>query len=425
MSSPPPSGGRFRLDWFIARHYLAARRRGGRLLSLITGIALAGITVGVCALVVVTGVMSGMQEDLREKILSSTAHVTIFESGSDLRMSDWRPVLDSARAHPGVVAGSPFIFSSIRIVRDGNSRAVDLYGVPTDPELAGGTTLESLIHSGEYDLAPRPSGMPPLLLGNRVAERLQLEVGDRITVLAFENLRERMGGLPSPAVGFFEVSGTFETGMYDYDTRNVYTTLEAAQALLDLDVDDVVSGLGLQIADPDAAAELADALDDRLDSRHVVMSWVTTNAGLFSSLKIQKLAMGLILFLIVVVAAFNIVSTLVMMVADRTREIGILKSMGMTDGGILRIFVLQGAWIGVVGTAVGTTLGVVACWVLDRYEVIRIPAEVYFVDRLPVSVRLSDVAVIVAASLVISFLATLYPALRAARLQPVDAIRHL
>lgn len=423
MTPPAPSGERLRLGWYIARRYLSARR-GGRLLSLITGIALAGITVGVCALVVVTAVMSGMQEDLKEKILSSTAHVTIFESGADLRMSEWRPVLDTALATPGVAAGSPFIFSSIRIVRDGTSRAVDLYGVPLDPELAGGTTLETLIRSGEHDLGPRASGLPAILLGSGVAERLGLETGDQIVVLAYENLRESFSGVPAPAVGRFEVSGTFETGMYDYDTRNAYTSLEAAQALLDLEAGDVVSGIGLQVADPDDAAAVAALLDSRLGFPHVVLSWVTTNAGLFSSLRLQKVAMGVILFLIVVVAAFNIVSTLVMMVADRTREIGILKSMGMTDSAILQIFILQGAWIGIVGTAVGTAIGVGVCWVLDRYEVIRIPPEVYFVDRLPVSVRLTDVAIIVGASVVISFLATLYPAIRAARLQPVDAIRH-
>lgn len=156
----PPSDdagrGRLALDWFIARHYLAARR-GGRLLSLITGIALAGITVGVCALVVVIGVMTGMQEELREKILSSTAHVTVYESGSDLRMRAWRPVLDSARATPGVRAASPFIYSSITLLWEGNSRSVDVYGVPVDPELAGGTTLEEQILSGAYDLGDRKS----------------------------------------------------------------------------------------------------------------------------------------------------------------------------------------------------------------------------------------------------------------------------
>jgi lipoprotein-releasing system permease protein len=155
-----------------------------------------------------------------------------------------------------------------------------------------------------------------------------------------------------------------------------------------------------------------------------VESWITTNRALFSALKLEKLAMGLILSLIVVVAAFNIVSTLVMVVADRTREIGILKAMGMTRGGILRVFVLQGAWIGIVGTVVGTALGVLLCWLLETYEIIRIPPDVYFVDHLPVSLRLVDLAAIVAVSLLVAFAATVYPAVQASRLEPVDAIRH-
>ncbi len=418
----PEARSRLALDWFIARHYLSARR-GGRLLSLITGIALAGITVGVCALVVVTGVMAGMQKELKERILSSTAHVSVYEQGSVLRMRDWRPVLDSARALPGVRAASPFIFSSITLLWGGNSRSVDLYGVPVDPELAGGTTLEEEILAGAYDLSPRASGLPPILLGSGVAERLEIEVGDTLPVLAYENVQESSFSGLQPAFGQFEVSGTFHTGMYDYDTKNVYTTLEAAQGLLDLDVDDVVSGLGIQLDDPDAATALAAELDARLGFPYVVMSWAENNRGLFGSLRLQKLAMGVILFLIVVVAAFNIVSTLVMMVADRTREIGILKSMGMTDAGILRVFVLQGAWIGVVGTLAGTVLGLAVAWGLDFWGY-RIPGEIYFVEELPVSVRLGDVAVIVAASVAVAFLATLYPALQASRLQPVDAIRN-
>ena len=157
---------------------------------------------------------------------------------------------------------------------------------------------------------------------------------------------------------------------------------------------------------------------------YFAQSWIATNGALFSALKLEKLAMGLILFLIVLVAAFNIVSTLVMVVADRTREIGILKSMGMNDRGILRVFVLQGAWIGLVGTVVGTGLGLLLCFLLDRYEIIKIPADVYFVDRLPVSLHVTDVLTIVGASVAVAFLATIYPALQAARLQPVEAIRH-
>ncbi len=419
--TPRPRG--LALDWFIARRYLSARR-GGRLLSFITWIALGGVTVGVTALVVVIGVMTGMQEDLRDKILSSTAHVMVFEQGSSLRMDDWRAVLDSARATKGARAASPFIFTSVNLRRTDYSRPADLYGVPVDSTLAGGTELEEMIVSGLYDLDRPASGLPPMLLGSGLASNLQLFRGDTVQVIAFENTVMGPMGIPTPAIRNFEVTGTFTTGMYDYDTKNVYTTLEDAQTLLGLAQRDAVSGIGMQLEDPDDATAAALDLENRLGFPYVAQSWIVTNGALFSALKLEKLAMGLILFLIVLVAAFNIVSTLVMVVADRTREIGILKSMGMTDRGILRVFVMQGAWIGLIGTALGTLLGLVLCFLLDRYELIKIPPEVYFVDKLPVSLHVGDLLTIVGASVVVAFLATIYPAIQASRLQPVEAIRH-
>lgn len=415
--------GRLALDWFIARRYMAARR-GGRLLSLITWIALGGVTVGVTALIVVNGVMTGMQEDLRGKILSSTAHVMVLEQGEDLRMEDWRSVLDSARSVPGVRAASPFIFSSVNLKRGDYAQPADLYGVPLDSALAGGTLIEEQIRSGLYNMQQTETGLPPLLLGSGLADRMQLFAGDTLVIIAFENLRMDAFGIPTPAIVPFEVTGTFTTGMYDYDTRNVYTPLRAAQQLLDLVASDQVSGVAVQLDDPDGADTVARGLQQTLGFPYYAQSWMTTNAALFSALKLEKLAMGLILFLIVLVASFNIVSTLVMVVADRTREIGILKSMGLSDRGVLRVFMLQGMSIGLVGTAAGTVAGIVLGVLIDRYQIIKIPAEVYFVDRLPVSIRLDDVATIVFASLAVSALATIYPALQAARLEPVEAIRH-
>jgi lipoprotein-releasing system permease protein len=412
------------LDWYIAKRYLASRKRG-RLLSLITWIALGGVTVGVTALIVVIGVMTGMQQDLRAKILGSTPHVLVLEQGTALRMRNWRAVLDSARAVPGVEAAAPFTLTTVTISRSGENYAqsADLYGVSTEEIFGSVTDMETQIRSGAVSLRTPPSGLAPVLIGSDLAGRMQLFKGDTIVAASMEHLRPDMLGGLTPTLRMFEVTGTFTTGMYDYDTKNLYTTMAAAQDLLGLP-DTVASGLGIRTADPDRANEVGDALEERLGFPYVVESWMTTNRALFSALKLEKLAMGLILFLIVLVAALNIISTLVMVVADRTREIGILKAMGMTSQGILRVFVWQGAWIGLIGTALGTAFGVVLCLVIDKTELIKIPPDVYFVDHLPVRLETLDVLAIVLASVVVAFAATVYPSLQASRLQPVEAIRH-
>jgi len=282
--------------------------------------------------------------------------------------------------------------------------------------------MERMIISGALNLEAPESGLPPLLLGSILADRMGVFAGDTLIVASFENLVYTLG-MPEPTLRPFEVTGTFTTGMYDYDFQNVYTTLAAAQNLLGMEPD-MASGIGARVADPGQAEELSVTLRERLGFSYSVVSWQRQNSALFSALKLEKIAMTLILFLIVLVAAFNIVSTLVMVVSDRTREIGILKAMGMTKGGILRVFVLQGAWIGVTGTLVGTIGGVFLSWLIDTYEIIKIPPDVYFVDHLPVDLQWPDVLMIVGGSIAVAFVATIYPALQASRLEPVDAIRH-
>lgn len=414
------------LHWYIARHYLHAGRRRG-LLSLITWIALGGITVGVTALILVIAVMTGMQEDLQSKILESTPHVLVLEQGSSLRMTDWRAVVDTAVGVDGVIGAAPFVLTSVTMTRGMGSTSyaqpATLYGISIDTARSTATDMERNIIQGVLDLEPPPSGLNPLLLGIGLADRMQLFPGDTLVVMSFENLRHGLMG-PTPTLRNFEVTGTFATGMYDYDNQNVYTTLEAAQDLLGIADDGLVSGVGVRTADPATADRVGDAIQDRLGYPYFVESWKVRNRALFSALKLEKIAMFVILSLIVVVAAFNIVSTLVMVVADRTREIGILKAMGMTRQGILRVFVLQGVWIGVMGTLFGTGLGLVLAWALERYELIKIPPDVYFVDHLPVSVQPADVVAIVTGSIAVAFAATIYPALQASRMEPVDAIRH-
>jgi lipoprotein-releasing system permease protein len=309
------------------------------------------------------------------------------------------------------------------VLKLGYQQPATMYGIHLDPEHAPPTEMERQIVEGILNLEPPASGLPPLLLGSVMADRMILFEGDTVVLMSLENLNMDSFGAMTPTIRQFEITGTFTTGMYDYDLKNVYTTFEAASDLIGLEPG-TASGIFVRTVDPELAPDIAREIGARLGSDYYVESWVVTNRALFSALRLEKLAMQLILFLIVLVAAFNIVSTLVMVVADRTREIGILKAMGMTKSGILRVFVLQGAWIGVMGTVVGTVTGLFLCWLLDRYQIIRIPPDVYFVDHLPVSVQVTDVVLIVAASVAVAFLATIYPAVQASRLEPVDAIRH-
>jgi lipoprotein-releasing system permease protein len=386
------------------------------------------VTVGVTALIVVIAVMTGMQKDLRGKILESTPHAYVLEQGSSLRMSEWGEVLNTVMSVDGVVGAAPFVLSQVSLVRgrrgEEYSQPANLYGISVDTARGTATDMERNILEGVHDLQRPVSGLEPILLGSGLADRMQLFEGDTVVVVAFENLRQNLFGGVTPTVRQFEITGTFTTGMYDYDTQNAYVTLEAAQDLLGIRESDLVSGVGVRTVDPELATTVGDEIQARLGFPYYVESWETTNRALFSALKLEKLAMWVILFLIVVVAAFNIVSTLVMVVADRTREIGILKAMGMTRNGILRVFILQGVWIGVVGTVAGTAMGLALTWILDRYDVIRIPPDVYFVDRLPVWLEPLDVVAIVAASISVALVATIYPARQASRLEPVDAIRH-
>jgi lipoprotein-releasing system permease protein len=225
-----------------------------------------------------------------------------------------------------------------------------------------------------------------------------------------------------PQLRRFEVTGIFRTGLYQYDTKFTYVELETAQELLGLG--EAVTGVEFNVVDPWTANDVARRLGDSLGYPYRADDWQRQNANLFSALKLEKLAMGVILLLIVLVACFNIVSTLIMMVAEKTREIGILRSMGMTGKGITRIFMYQGLVIGLVGTALGGILGGGLAWALHRYKFITIPGDVYFVDRLPIQLDVVDLAIIIGASLLITFLATIYPSRRAAALTPVDAIRH-
>ena len=414
-----------RLNWFIARHYLRAGR-GRALLSLITWIALGGITLGVAALITVIAVMSGMQTELRAKILESTPHLYVLEYSTSLKLQNYEQVVDSILGMEGVAGAAPFAMSSVTLVMEQGQYGQPAYLFGVDIDTAGGsaTEMERSIIEGALDLEPPESGLPPLLMGTVLADRMGVFEGDTMVVMSMENLGVNSMGMPQPTLRQFEVTGTFRTGMYEYDLSNIYTRLEDAQELLGLDPSDA-SGIGVRTDEPARATEIGYALEEHLGGYpYSIESWIERNQALFGALQLEKIALGVIVFLIVLVAAFNIVSTLVMVVADRTREIGILRTMGMTQKGIQQVFVIQGVWIGVIGTTAGTLLGVGVSWALDRFQLIRIPGDVYFVEYLPAEMDPFDIALIVVASILVSFVATIYPARQAARLEPVEAIRH-
>lgn len=412
------------MDWFIARHYLRAGRGRG-FLSLITWIALGGVTLGVAALITVISVMSGMQEELRSKILESTPHLYVLEFNTSLQVKDYEVVIDSILSMDGVAGAAPFAMSNVTLVLEGGeySQPAYLYGVDVDTLALAATEMERQIIEGGLDLRPPESGLPPLLMGSVLADRMGIYPGDTMIVMSMENLQQDVFGGFQPTLRQFQVTGTFTTGMYDYDLANIYTTLPQAQELLGLATTDA-SGIGVRLHDEAEATELGAELGERLGYPYSVQSWIERNRALFTALQLEKIALGVIVFLIVVVAAFNIVSTLVMVVSDRTKEIGILRTMGMTEKGIMRVFMIQGVWIGVIGTAAGALLGILLSWSLDYLELIPIPGGVYFVDHLPARMDPVTIGIIVAASVLVAFGATVYPARQASRLEPVDAIRH-
>lgn len=413
-----------RLEWKIAMRYMRGRRPSG-LVSLITFIAVSGVVVGVLALVIVMGVMNGLQTELRDRILIGSPHLQVFTYGSGLRVDDWKNALRTIRGHPDVVAAAPFVMTA-GLVSAGYDFADPVYVLGIEPDTGAAAVTELAQHfvRGDLEFATESDDvLSGIVLGERVADRLGAFQGDRLNIVspAGSGYNRAVGSIV-PRIFPFEVTGTFSTGMYEYDQNYVILPLEAAQQFAALDT--AVSGIQVRVDDPWRATEIGNELVTSLGLSYRVVDWQTQNFGLFSALKLEKLAMALILTLIIIVAAFNIISTLTMVVADKTREIGILRAMGLSARSVRKVFVLQGAFVGCVGTAIGASVGFIVAKVIDSNHLIAIPAEVYFIDHLPVKVEAVEFILIVLMSITVATLATLYPARQAARFTPVDAIRH-
>ena len=413
-----------KLELQIAWRYLRSRR-GSKLLSLISIIAIGGVLVGVSALIVIIGVMNGLQHDLREKILVGSPDIRVLTYGEDLKINDWPTLLEKVRKQPGVVAAAPFVLTEA-LLNGGHDYAGGVYVVGIQPQGRGVpdvTTIRSHATYGDFRFASTDGQQRGVVLGKLLAARFNKYPGDSINLLSSGGgkMNPVTGGF-IPKVERFEVTGIVSTGMYEYDNSYVFVSLDKAQNLAGLGAG--VTGIEVKTADRWQAASIAAGLVRALGWPYRTVDWEEQNHSLFQALKLEKLGMGVILLLIVLVAAFNIVSTLTMVVADKTKEIGILKAMGMPAKSIRRIFFAQGLVIGVVGTALGLVLGFAAALALDKYQFIKLDAQVYFIDHLPVSTQPTDVMWIVIASIAIAAIATVYPSVQASRLFPIEAIRH-
>jgi lipoprotein-releasing system permease protein len=415
-----------RLERSIALRYLKGRRKS-RFASLTTMIAVGGVAIGVAALIVVLGVMNGLRDDLRDRILVANPHLHILTYGTSLRMENWRAALATIRKGPRVVAAAPEVLTKSLILNPADyPAAVDVIGHAPEDGGEAVTSLSRYITHGDLRFRSGiDSVQGGIVLGYRLAARLSVTVGDVVDLVPPTVAKapvSRILGRQVPQFWAFEVTGLFQTGMYQYDDGFALMDLPTAQRFAGLGDD--VTGIQARLIDPWKAPAVGDSLTRALGYPFRALDWQSQNQSLFSALQLEKKAMGLIIAFIMIVAAFNIVGTLTMMVAEKTKEIGILQAMGLSPAGIARVFLAQGAIIGSVGTVAGFLLGIVLSYVIDKTGVIKIDPTVYFIDKLPVHLELLDMVAVMVFSFLVAVVATLYPSRAAARLTPVEAIRH-
>jgi lipoprotein-releasing system permease protein len=407
-------------EYFVGGRYLRSKNKQA-FISFITFLSMAGVTVGVMALIIVIAVMSGAESYFTSQILGVESHIIIRRHGGNI--SDYDKVIHQVESSPGVVSAAPFVYSQVMLRSSSGISGAVLRGI--DPEADGspikGYDKESLIEK----IRPRviaESGIlsPGIILGKELALTIGAAEGEIIYLISPKGMMSPIGHMPT--MKRFEVTGIFESGFYEYDASLAFIHLKTAQNLIK--IGDSVSGIGVRVDDIYRADGISQTILADLGFPYWTMDWMQMNRNFFSALKLEKKAMFVILTLIIMVAAFNIASTLIMMVMGKTQDIAILKAMGATDRSIWKIFVFKGSVIGFIGTATGVVLGILGCVVLKYYKFIELPGDVYYFTSLPVQLEFLDVFIIISAAMTICFVSTLYPAYRASKLNPVEALRY-
>ncbi|MFQ5449383.1 MAG: lipoprotein-releasing ABC transporter permease subunit [Nitrospinaceae bacterium] len=424
-------------ELFVSLRHLRAKRTQ-KFISLNTWISIGGVALGVMALIVVIAVMSGFSKDLRDKILGTNSHavVTNLNQGG---IGDFNKIIQQVQSVPGVVAAAPFIMNQVMLTFRGRVSGIAVRGVDILRE-AGVSDLRKNMIKGQLDFletekkenkttaGPQEFKRPGVILGKELARRLGAHMGDIVSMVSPASRITPMGLIPK--MKLFQVAGIFESGMFEYDSNLAFISIPAAQKFFSMK--EKVTGVELWVDDIDQAPRIASEIQHKLGFPFFVRDWMRMNKNLFSALRLEKIVMFVILILIILVAAFNIVSTLFMVVMEKTKEISILKSMGATKNSILKIFSFEGLIIGLTGTFLGCIGGFTIVPNLNEivgliekvFGITAFPSDVYYLDKLPSEIQYMDSFLIVVFSIVICFVASLYPAWRASRLNPVDGLRY-
>ncbi|MDA8171148.1 MAG: lipoprotein-releasing ABC transporter permease subunit [Nitrospiraceae bacterium] len=399
---------------FIAFRYLKSRKKQ-KGISFNAAVSVSGVALGVMTLLVVLSVMGGFRNDLQKKILGVNAHAVVLSANGTI--DDYGGLLARLKRQPHVLAASPFVMGQVMLSAGSASQGVYIRGI--DPALEKNVTdVDRHMKAGSFFTL---SGQEPgILLGSELASRLGVVVGDNVTVLSPTGEIGPFGMLPK--MRQFRVAGIFEMGMFEYDSNLAITGLGPAARFFGMG--DKVSGIELKLDDIYRAPEVREKLNKQLGFPYFVRDWIQMNKNLFSALKLEKITMFIILTFIILVASFNIVSTLMMNVVEKQREIAILKAMGATSRGIMAVFVIQGLLIGLVGTAMGVAGGYLLGYLMNTYQIVKLPADVYYLSHLPVKMNPWDFVTVSFAAIAISLSATIYPAWQAARLNPVEPLRY-
>jgi lipoprotein-releasing system permease protein len=407
-----------RFALYVALRYLFSRRKQ-TFIYVISLMSVCGVALGVGALVVTLGVYNGFTTDIRDKILGGNAHAIVMSYRPET-LDNHVGLMDAALASRDVTGATPFLYTEVMLSAPSGAKGMVLRGI--DPESAGPviTLLNRMLEGGLEGL--KEDGTPPgIIIGKELARRLGLGLGSRVNLLSHSGEKSSTGF--APRIRPFKVAGIFQTGMFEYDSTLGFVTLPAARELLGLPAGRI-SGIELTVTDLYQADAVAERLQRELGPPFYVRHWMEMNANLFAALKLEKIGMFIVLAMVVLIASFSIVTSLVMLVMEKTRDIAILMSMGATRGMIRRIFMLQGTIIGVVGTVSGYALGITLALLLKKYQFIKLPQGVYALDHLPVLLNPLDIAIVGGSAMLLSFLATIYPARQAARLEPAEALRY-